>query len=77
VADRNIKIALILAATDRASTVLNKAFTAAERRAKSLERVGKTMSEVGDKALIGGAVATAPIVGALKAAADMEKMQVA
>ncbi|MBV7529038.1 hypothetical protein [Chitinophaga sp. sic0106] len=75
--DRNIKIALILSAVDRASAVLGRAFTNAEKRAKAFEKAGKTMSEVGDKSLIGGAAVSAGLLGTLKAAADVERMQVA
>lgn len=57
--DKNLKIALILSATDKASVVLNKAFNNAERHAKSFERSGRAMGEMADKGLIAGGVVTA------------------
>ena len=75
--DRNLKIALILTAVDKASGVLSKAFANAERHAKSLEKASKVANDIGNKSLIAGGLIMAPVAGALKAAADMEKMQVA
>ncbi|MCM5528968.1 hypothetical protein [Parasegetibacter sp. NRK P23] len=75
--DKSLKIALILSATDRASAVIGRAMANAERRAKSLERAGKTMSDMGDKSLVAGAAMSAGLLGTLKAAADVERMQIA
>jgi hypothetical protein len=57
--DKNLKIALILSAVDKSSAVLGKAFSRAEKQAKSLEQTGKGFSDVGDKAAIAGGVVTA------------------
>nr|WP_295875676.1 hypothetical protein [uncultured Chitinophaga sp.] len=57
--DKNLKIALILSATDKATAVLGRAFKAAERHAKSFEKSGKAISEIGDKSLIAGGAVTA------------------
>lgn len=57
--DKNLKIALILSATDKASAVLNKAFHNAEKQAKSISKTGREISDIGDKAVIAGGVITA------------------
>lgn len=75
-AERNVKIALILSAVDKASAVMGRVFASAAKHAESLKKASKAASEMGDKSLIAGGVLLAPIAGALKAAADMEKMQV-
>ncbi len=75
--DKNIRIALILTAIDKASAVTAKVFANAEKHAKAMERAGKAASDMGNKSLMAGGILLAPIAGALKAAADMEKMQVA
>jgi len=55
----NNKIALIIAATDKASAVFNKVFHNAEAQAKRLKNIGSRFSEIGDRALITGGIATA------------------
>lgn len=57
--DKNLKIAMILTATDRATAVLGRVFSAAEKHAKALEKSGKAISEIGDKAIVAGGVVTA------------------
>ncbi len=75
--DKNLKIAIVLSALDKASGVLNKVFSNAEKRAQALDKTAKSFSGIADKSMIGGAAMLTPIVGFVKAAADMEKMQVA
>jgi hypothetical protein len=59
VMDKNLKIALILSATDKATAVLNRAFVNAERRSKSLERASKSVGDIGNKAIVSGGLMTA------------------
>lgn len=54
-----MKIALILAATDKASAVIKKAFSNAEKHAKGLSNVGNKMQEIGDKGMVAGGILTA------------------
>ena len=75
--NKNLKIAIVLSAMDKASSVIGKAFNMAEQRAKALDKTAKTFSNIADKSMIGGAAMSTPIVGFVKAAADMQKMQVA
>lgn len=58
-ADRSMKIALILAATDKASAVLDKAFSRAQKHAEQLEKASKVFNDLGDKSLIAGGAITA------------------
>ena len=57
--DKNLKIALVLTATDKASRVLGAAFTKMEKGAKTLSHTGKEFGEIGDKAMIAGGAITA------------------
>lgn len=57
--DKTSKIALILAAKDQASAVLNKAFANAEKHVKSLEKTSASISKMGNNLLIAGGISTA------------------
>ncbi|SHN45940.1 hypothetical protein [Chitinophaga sp. CF418] len=56
---KDIKFALILAATDKASAVIKKAFANAEKHAKGLSNVGNRMQEIGEKGMVAGGIMTA------------------
>lgn len=57
--DKLLKIAVLLSATDKMSSVVNKAFSNAEKRANALKSTSKSISEASDKALIAGGIGTA------------------
>jgi hypothetical protein len=72
--DKNLKIALILSASDKASAVLGRAFANAERHSKSLERSGRAISNMGNQGLIAGGVMTAFFA---KTVADARESEIA
>jgi len=78
--DKSLKIALILTAADKMSNVIGGAVAKTEARLKSFNKTTKQVSDkafgfAGDTGKM-GLGAAAILAGPLKAAADMEKMQV-
>lgn len=72
--DRNVTIALILTAADRASAVIGSVFSNAEKHAKKLESIGKSFNDIGKKSLIAGAALAAPLALSVKSAVEFEKL---
>jgi len=75
--DKSFKIAVMLSAYDKMSTVVNSAVDKAERKLKSLKKTSEKFSKAGDSMLKIGAVGTGAFAYAIKQAADQEKMQIA
>ncbi|MDI3319993.1 hypothetical protein [Pinibacter soli] len=71
--DKNLKIVLVLTAYDKASAVMGKAFSNAEKHAKSIEKASKAVGEIGDKSLIAGGVITAFFGKTVEDARESEK----
>ncbi len=69
-----LKIALILTAVDKASSVFNSSVSKMQGKLASLQ---KNLNTYGTRIATIGAVGTGAFIGAIKSAADMEKMQVA
>ncbi len=57
--DKNLKIAIILSAIDKATSVTNKAFANAERHAKSLQKMSDSANKIGNTSLLAGTAITA------------------
>jgi len=70
--DRETKIAVILTAYDRMSSVINRSVNSASAKMKSLKKVSEGLNSFGDKALIGGGLATAYFGTTLEAAEENE-----
>jgi len=73
--DKNLKIALLLTANDKASSVMGRAFTSMEHHAKRLSRTGKEFGEVGEKAMLAGAIITGALGETVLAADEAAKAQ--
>jgi len=71
-----LKIALILTAVDKASAITDKAFKKMNANLKGLDKSKAFFNKYGNYAMGAGAVVTAAFIPMLKAAADIEKMQV-
>lgn len=72
--DKNLKIAVILAAQDKATAILSNAFSKAEKQARSFERVGQSVSAIGTGSLIAG-TAVAAFLG--KTISDARESEIA
>lgn len=70
--DKQTKIAVILTAYDRMSSVVNRAVNTASQRIKSLKKVSEGLDSFGNKALIGGGITTAYFASTVKAAEENE-----
>jgi hypothetical protein len=70
--EKTMKIAVVLSAYDKMSTVINTAFTKAEMRMKGLQKYRSGLDKFGNAAAIGGGIATAAFASTLKAAEDSE-----
>lgn len=75
--DKYVKVALVLSASDRASMVVERALTKAEKRVKSFEQASQRMHDAGNKSLVAGAAVMGGVAASVKQAADVERMQVA
>jgi hypothetical protein len=76
-ADRNIKIALILSAIDNMSNVVNKAVSGLNKIKDTTDKLSKSSFAIGKGAGAVGVGLAGLLTIPVKAAADMEKMQIA
>ncbi len=72
--DKNLKIAILLSAVDKASAVIGKAFSNAEKHAKAADRVAKATSSIGNSSLVAGGAVTAFFA---KTVADARESEIA
>lgn len=70
--DRETKIAVILTAYDRMSSVINKSVNSASQKIRSLKKVSEGLDSFGNKALIGGGLTTTYFATTVKAAEENE-----
>lgn len=75
--DKQVKVALILSAVDKASSVVSKAMSSAEKSVKSFDSASKKMNDLGNKSIAAGVAVTAGIGATLKAASDLQKKEIA
>lgn len=68
-----VKIAIMLAATDRATPIIGKVFNNAEKHAKHLVETQENLNKIGDQAIIAGAAITEVYKKSFEAAEEAEK----
>lgn len=71
--DKNLKIAVILSAYDKMSTVVNATVDRAQRKLSALKKTQDGLNNFGNAALLGGGIATAYFATTLKAAEESEQ----
>ncbi len=71
--EKNLKIALILSATDRASAIMGKVFTRAEAGAKRLSAFSGGLGRLGTQGIVAGGAITAFFGKTLKDAGEAAK----
>lgn len=70
--DKQTKIAVILTAYDRMSSVINKSVNSASQKIRSLKKVSEGLDSFGNKALVGGGLTTAYFATTVQAAEENE-----
>lgn len=70
--DKQTKIAVILTAYDRMSSVINKSVNNASQKIRSLKKVSDGLDSFGNKALVGGGLTTAYFATTVQAAEENE-----
>ena len=68
-----MKIAIILTAIDKMSSVIDKAINRSSRKLKTIEKLHAGLNNLGDKAIIAGGVSTAFFASTINAAEESEK----
>lgn len=75
--DKGFKIAVMLSAYDKMSTVVNSAVDKASAKLKALQKTSEKINKAGNNMMIAGGIGTGAFAYAIKQAADQEKMQIA
>lgn len=75
--DKSFKIAVMLSAYDKMSTVVNSAVDKASAKLKALQKTSKDLNKAGNNMLLAGTIGAGALTYAIKQAADQEKMQIA
>lgn len=70
--DKTMRIAVILSAYDKMSTVVNSAVDKAQHKLKGMDKFRDKLNSFGNVAAIGGGIATAFLGGTIKAAEESE-----